>query len=324
MPKAFDDMVNSIKKSLRTQYPKLSDDEISDKAYAMATAQWKKKYGSAPSREGFLLEYAVPFEFSESAITGTDFKDFIINGTAISETTTLNNHKYIAEELEKAVSSLLNKPLLVDHEQKVENIKGKVIEAVWNSEMKKIDFKAKITDDKIKSMIKDGVLSTVSVGAYAKELVEDKDGSMIARGVNFAELSLVPCPADQNATFVMAMREANSLSMGNIEKLKGGKMENTLEDNNSKVIAELQDKVKAFEAKERKLLEESYKKLCSEKSVQSLDVSSFSNEAITVLMEQLKSVKVVSTEKMEVKEDIKDGFMIERSARGFALYRNGK
>jgi len=321
MPKAFDDMVSAIKKSLRSQYPNLSDKEIESKAYAMATATYKKKYGKSPS-EKFMLEYAIPIEFSERVIS-EGFKDFMISGVAINEVTTLNNHKYIAEELEKAVPSLMNKPLLVDHEQKVENIKGKVIEAEWNNELKRIDFKAKITDEKIKSMIQEGVLNTVSVGAYAKELVEDKDGSMIARGINFAELSLVPCPADQGATFVMAMREAinqESLSMGNIEKIKGGKMEQTLEDN-SKVIAELQEKVKVYEAEKRQNLIESYKKLCNEKSVQSLDVSNFSDEVIKSLMEQLKSVKVVTHEKAEVKEEVKDGFILEKSAKGFALYK---
>lgn len=344
IPKAFDDMVSAIKKSLKSQYPKLSDDELTSKAYAMATAQWKKKHGSAPSRENFILEYSVPFTFTEG-ITESDLKDFMIEGTAISETTTLNNHKYIAEELEKAASSLLNKPLLVDHDQKVENIKGKVISANWDPASKSIPFKAKITDEKIKEMIKQGILSTVSVGAYAKELIEDKDGGMIAKGISFAELSLVPCPADENATFVMAMCEALKLheqmmkcpecgyegEMKKMEKesqstiqvgIKGGKeMETTLEDN-SKVIAELQERIKVFEAEKRQALIESYKKLCNEKNVSSLDVTSFSNEAISVLMEQLKSVKVITTEKAEVKEEIKDdGFVIERSARGFALFK---
>ena len=48
--------------------------------------------------------------------------DFIIRGVAINETTTHNGHKYIAEELAKAAPGLMGKPLLVDHDNRVESI----------------------------------------------------------------------------------------------------------------------------------------------------------------------------------------------------------
>lgn len=314
MPKAFDDMVSEIKKSLKKQYPNLSDKEIESKAYAMATSVYKKKYGKAPS-ESLLLEYSVPITFTENISESTDF---IIRGIAISETTTLNNHKYIAEELEKASATLMNKPLLVDHDQKVENIKGKIISSVWNPIEKRIDFEAKVTDESIKKLIKEGVLSTVSIGAYAKELVEDKDGSMIAKGLGFAELSFVPCPADANATFVMAMQKLHESSSIQ-DELKGGNMEITETDNSVKVIAELQEKIKAYQLKERQSLEQSYKEMCSKKLVQPVECLKLSDETITTLIEQLNSVKI--TEKEEIKEIKDDGFMIERTSKGFALFK---
>lgn len=147
------------------------------------------------------LTYQVPFtESLEGA-------NFIIQGTAINETTTSNNHKFLAEELMPAAKTLTGVPLLVDHENKVENIKGRVMLGSYNELGKRVDFKAMVMDETCKQMIRDGRLNSVSVGAMVKD-VEEIDGELVPRGITFKELSLVAVPADSGATFSIAMKEA--------------------------------------------------------------------------------------------------------------------
>jgi phage head maturation protease len=149
--------------------------------------------------------YSIPIE--ESGIIDSDF---IIAGTAINATTTSNNHKFLPEVLQESAKTLIGVPLLVDHENKVENIKGRVFYAGYDEINQRIPFKAKVMDNTIKSMIKDGRLNSVSVGATVdpKNIEEDKDGTLIPRNIQFKELSLVAVPADQGATFGIALKEA--------------------------------------------------------------------------------------------------------------------
>lgn len=147
------------------------------------------------------LTYQVPFTES---LEGTNF---IIQGVAINETTTSNNHKFLAEELIPAANTLTGVPLLVDHENKVSNIKGRVMMGSYNELGKRVDFKAMVMDETCKQMIRDGRLNSVSVGAMVKD-VEEIDGELVPRGITFKELSLVAVPADSGATFSIAMKEA--------------------------------------------------------------------------------------------------------------------
>jgi hypothetical protein len=149
------------------------------------------------------LKYSIPITESLGECT-----DFIIQGIAINETITSNNHKFIAEELKNAAGTLMGVPLLVDHENKVENIKGRVINSSFDETFNRIPFKAKVMDELCKQMIKDGRLNSVSVGAVVKSVEEDGEGHLIPRGLEFKELSLVAVPADSNATFTIALKEA--------------------------------------------------------------------------------------------------------------------
>ena len=154
-----------------------------------------------------LIEFFSPI--TESSMIGDDF---VIRGVAISETTTHNNHKYIAEELQKASSSLIGKPLLVDHDNRIESIKGRISDALFDVNAKHIKFEAKVMDKNIREMIKDGRINSVSVGAFAEDLIhEEATGAYIAKGIKFAELSLVAVPADENANFAMAMAKSFAL-----------------------------------------------------------------------------------------------------------------
>jgi len=163
------------------------------------------------------LMYQIPIE-ERGIIDG----DFLIAGTALNSTLTSNNHKFIPEELQKSAKTLMNVPLLVDHRNEVDAIKGRVIFSEFDEIGKKINFKAKVIDDKIKEMIKDGRLNSVSVGAQVEDIEEGEDGTLIPRNIQFKELSLVAIPADEGATFSIALQEAYNTKLK--EKI-GNKMQ---------------------------------------------------------------------------------------------------
>ena len=154
-----------------------------------------------------MLEYLVPF--TQSAEVDGDFN---IEGIAINETTTSNGHKFIGEELRKSASTLVNVPLLKDHDNSVDSIVGKVKTASFNEESRNIPFKAIIKDAKMIQMVRDGLLNSVSVGAHVdpRNIEEDDEGNIVPHGIVFKELSLVAVPADSGATFDIALNNAYS------------------------------------------------------------------------------------------------------------------
>lgn len=249
MPKAFDDMVSAVKISLKKQNPKMKDDELDSKAYAMATAQWKKMHGKAPSRESVkdwrLLEFFVPIQ--EKVSIG---EDFMIRGIAINETTTRNGISYIAEELEMGAPSFRSKPILLDHSNSVKDIVGRTTENVnYNPIKRAIEFEAKIMDEKIKEMIKDGRITDVSIGAKVKDLVEDKEkGTITAMGMEGLEISLVAVPGDPGANLANALSNSfmikESLRVDEViieninEDIKEDINEDTKEDINEQTMSE--------------------------------------------------------------------------------------
>ena len=153
--------------------------------------------------ESLNFNFNVPI--SESAMVNDKF---VIKGTAINETTTGNNHKFLAEELRPAASSLTGVPLLVDHNNTIDSIKGRVIRGSFDEMGKRVLFEANVIDKPIREMIKDGRINSVSVGATVTGVDEGDDGVIIPRGISFKELSLVAVPADSGATFSYALHEA--------------------------------------------------------------------------------------------------------------------
>lgn len=267
-----------------------------------------------------LKHFSVPI--LESA---TIDKEFIINGIAISETTTSNGHKFIAEELRPAGSKLKGIPLLKDHENSVDKIVGRVISSGFDEIESNIKFKAKVNDPQMKALIERGDLNSVSIGATVRELEETKEGDLIARGINIKELSLVAVPADSNATFGLALREAynaqNIPKHINIIAREDKKMteqdektpevekkeENVEAKLLKKELVEANKKLAEFAAKERKVLEEEYKSLCSSKKVISLDVSELDNKMLNILSNQVKAMADADEEvKVEVEDEEED------------------
>ena len=303
-----------------------------------------------------VLEFNTPIL---EKIESTD--GLMIKGSAITETTTHNGHKYIAEELQKAVASLNGRPLLVDHENKVENIKGVVNKAWWNEANKSIDFEAKVMDKNIKEMIKDGRVNKVSIGAYAEDLVkEEETNNYIAKGIRIAELSLVAVPADENANFAMAMTKSISLKESmdmakcpECEKMipkdqmkkhmsdkhsapeESFKSEPESYSRNVRRLSEMTEEKALQESENVKLREEitqlknerkqsmisEYKRICAEKKVNAKDVSSMSEETIKALTEQVSEIKVFE-EKKEMKSEIKTVAEFPKEMDNFVVERS--
>ena len=104
-------------------------------------------------KSNLIVEFNVPItEFGETQIK-EGLNDFKIKGVAINETTTSNGHKFLGEELSLAANTLKGVPLLKDHENSVDNIVGRVIDAGYNQEAKNIVFEARVMDNKIREMI---------------------------------------------------------------------------------------------------------------------------------------------------------------------------
>jgi phage head maturation protease len=203
--------------------------------------------------------------------------DMMIEGIAINECTTRNGITYMAEELEPAAQSLQNKPILKDHNNSVDSIVGRTTENVmFNQDKKAVVFQGLIKDAKTKEMIKQGLIRSVSIGAMVKDIEEfSKEGSndkmMIARGIQFVELSLVAVPADPNAGFVMCLAESY--------KLKS--------DTENKIL------------EEKKMAEEIVKEKSKLESLKE-EALKLEEELMTLKVEKMKAEK----EKLSIKEEV--------------------
>lgn len=158
------------------------------------------------------------FNYSVPIIESSYVNDeFIIQGTAINATLTSNNHKFLAEELEKSAHTLSGVPLLIDHRNEISAIKGRVIAGDFDETEKRVNFRANVIDSQIKEMIKDGRINSVSVGCDVDK-IEEFEGYFIPHGITFKELSLVAVGADEGATFTTALHEAYNLNKPNNKK----------------------------------------------------------------------------------------------------------
>ena len=175
--------------------------------------------------------------------------DLFIEGIAINETVTRNGITYSAVELEKSAPSLMGKPILKDHEAKVDSIVGRVTESGFDKD--KIKFKARIPDKEMKEKIKNGLVQEVSIGAGA-EIVDreskEKGKERIATNIQFYELSFVAIPGDPGAGVTMMNALAESFKIKEMMKCPECKKE--MEDK-----AAL-DKHMAEKHKEEKKMEE--------------------------------------------------------------------
>ena len=173
-----------------------------DQAVAMCGATWRK----SKQMHDISFSYQVPIKE-----IGLVNDEFVIEGTALNAAITGNGHKFLAEELKPSAQTLKGVPLLVDHRNEVDAIKGRVTDASFDETNLSIPFKANVKDPKIQELINDGRLNSVSVGADVRDMDIEMEGDnevLVPRGIIFRELSLVAVPADTGATFTKALTEA--------------------------------------------------------------------------------------------------------------------
>lgn len=227
---------------------------------AVAYSIWKKS--KEELKDWHKLDFVIPIteSISEAIIDGLTVKR--IKGVAINATTTRNGITYSEKELMKSASTLINKPLLKDHDNKIDSIIGKVKEAHYNAIEKRVEFEAIVMDEDVKKKLDMGLLSSVSIGAMVKNLNETKEGVM-AEGIDFVELSLVAVPADPDAGFDITHALSESLKLKKEEEETNSYL-SELDINNQYNYKEVNRMESEIEDMKAKLLEK--EKLISELS----------------------------------------------------------
>ncbi len=160
-----------------------------------------------------MMEWFIPISSTVSTEGMKGGKNFLIKGTAITEEVTRNNIRYIASELELAAPTFKGKKILLDHKNEVMSIVGVISNSTYNPLNKSIEFEANIMDKLIQTMINDGRISEVSIGAKVADLEKGKDGIVVAKGIEGLEISLVAVPGSKNTSIDFAQSLENSLQL---------------------------------------------------------------------------------------------------------------
>lgn len=113
----------------------------------------------------------------------------LVRGRAIHPTMTYHPtfpsvREYLRSELVRSARTLSGKPLLLDHEKRIEGI---VVEAAWEDNF--VEFLARVDDREILRKIKEGIIKHCSVEMSFEQL-ERVDG-VAPRGLTFTALSFV-------------------------------------------------------------------------------------------------------------------------------------
>ena len=272
-----------------------------------------------------MFEYSVPIQCN-AQLDG----DFIIDGIAINETTTSNGHKFIADELRVAASSLKGVPLLKDHNNSVDSIVGRVKEAGFDESLSSIPFQAIVKDATMKQMIKDGLINSVSVGAHVemKDIEELDDGIIVPHNITFKELSLVAVPADAGATFGVALNNAYKLSHSKEKSKIVERRENSMtetETTQENIVESEEEVTKEEESKEESLTGEKVKSMISEAIAELKSADADEEEGTEEVKEESKEseAEVEESEDEEEEEvEVEEGdFNILNGHKSFSLER---
>lgn len=152
---------------------------------------------------------------------------FFITGEAIHTGTTRNLNTYLPSELKQAAPSLAGKAIQLDHSTKATENVGKVIASSYDAANKTVNYLGRIRKEHpVANAVKVGDIDTVSIGAYADDVVcsicgeskipdntgrvscrhrigktyEGDTATAVGRGIHFVELSITPIPADPRAS----------------------------------------------------------------------------------------------------------------------------
>lgn len=265
-----------------------------------------------------LLEYFVPIE-SSAELNG----DFMINGIAINETVTSNGHKFIAEELRESANTLMNVPLLKDHNNSVDSIVGKVKTSKFDELNRNISFSAIVKDKKIQELIKDGLLNSVSVGAHVnpQDIEEDADGNLIPHNIQFKELSVVAVPADGGATFTRALNNAYNSQENNYNNERGDK---TMTKEEVQEESKVEETIVESKVEEKSITEEQVKQWVAEaiKSLKESDDDEVEPKEEEKPIEEPVEPKEEESEEDESEEvEEKSDYKMKQSFNSFGIER---
>lgn len=221
MPKEFENIVSGVRSSVkgktnsRTKKPYSEDD-----VYAIATAQYKEKYGHAPKHEksldldssmdGVLFKHLMSFEKSE-----TESGEMIYHACASS--TSMDRDTEIMEKsaLEKGARDLLrNSTVFFNHKHDGLGV-GRVKDAYVTDDKMFIDWvpsKAAAVQDVI-TQINEGILKSMSVAG--RVLKDSKSYNSVLKkdirhilDVELYEVSVVGIPANPDASIVSSIAKA--------------------------------------------------------------------------------------------------------------------
>jgi len=273
--------------------------------------------------EGLMLEYFVPIQ-SSAELDG----DFTINGIAINETTTSNGHKFVAEELSKAANTLIGVPLLKDHNNSVDSIVGKVQVAHWDESLRNIPFNAIVKDNKMKQLIRDKLLNSVSVGAHVRpeDIEETEDGDIIPHNIQFKELSLVAVPADGGATFQVALNNAYKLHSIKENSTKTERGDNMTEEEKTTEEESTEEETKTEEvpevSEEEKVIDEKIAKLRIKSKKKKLAIMEADADETEAPVEKEAEVEVEAEEDAEEEEEVEEEEVEEKGDYTFVEGHN--
>ncbi len=133
----------------------------------------------------------LPFE-----LLGEKDNGILISGVALTEGV-WKNVIYSAKEIKKVASSLIGKPLLVEHGNTKEfgdTEVGKVTKSYYEAGLRGIVFEGLVTHPLAKRLVKKGILPAVSCSTWMEKRAINEQ-IRIGSDYNFSELSLVRTPA---------------------------------------------------------------------------------------------------------------------------------
>lgn len=209
----------------------------------------KAKTESKIKTKNILVEYAAPIEAVKFVKAEENVPNgaMPIHGVAIKVTTSKNGVRYLPEELRKAAATFIGRPMIKDHEAKMDNVVGRITNAYYVPEKEQVEFDGLVMDKHMQEMVTDGRAREVSIRAGVGSLEEeDLNGvkAPTARDMSGEEISFVVIPGVEGAgltnSFDGAVCEA-------YQKLKVTEemTENKVEE---KIEAKVEAPVKAVEA----------------------------------------------------------------------------